>query len=268
MASSSLLAVGIVASAWILSAQKLVQPNPSLRRRVTSLLWWKAQFSLHPVLIGLGVFYIGGSRWYSDNGSQTALLRMLALSPFVFNWGVEPYDMPDDKIFRMLFYLHHIAPLCTVVVTGDGHDPTRGDDISFAAAQALVFGHLWCLHTFFTLERYEILSKQSLFLPYHVQGMVVFFVYWVALFRLVGDATTATDGVDDTFFFWTSMTLKLSMPLLLQLLGRWGLYLRLLRVDPDGPAKDDQFERRKQPVELALLVGMAGAAKLFLGRNA
>ena len=160
-----LLAVTTVSTVWIVLAHIVrVQPSQSIRKHITSQFLWKLQFFLHPIIIGGGVYWIG------HNGSTISLVL---LSPFCFNFAVEPYDMPSDRLFQALFYLHHIAPLMTLLFQPE----TPATDETFAVTQGVAFGHLWCLHTFFTLDRYNVVNKQSLFWPYTVQGALVFFLY-------------------------------------------------------------------------------------------
>ena len=111
-----------------------------IRKTITSYLWWKVQFMLHPILVGIGVYYgiinatiattattmssdetaaaANASVSISDgNGGINRMIVMTILSLFVFNFGIGPHEMPfSDFIFRACFYIHHIAPLFTCCI--------------------------------------------------------------------------------------------------------------------------------------------------------
>ena len=150
-----ILTVVVVASIWIAFAHRVVQKNPRIRKCMTSHPLWKLQFALHPLIVAVGAYLI--STWDSTDVSASSSrinVPMLCLSPFVFNFGVEPWDMPADWLFRLLFYFHHVAPLMTIITSASmlkdyGFHDDKKYYSSFCWIQALLFGHMWMLHTFF-----------------------------------------------------------------------------------------------------------------------
>merc|ERR1712023_474469 len=87
------LLAGVV---WICLAQTLFNRDKVLRARVTANVLWKIQFFFHPFIIGAFVL----RRWK---------LPIIFLTPFVFNFGVEPWDLPRELLFYTCFYAHHFA---------------------------------------------------------------------------------------------------------------------------------------------------------------
>ena len=155
-------------------------------------------------------------------------LWALALAPFVFSFGVEPWDLPEDLVFWTYFYMHHVAPLLACVEAA-----TSGGD--GALARALLFGHVWLLHPVGRLS-----MKQSLFWPYMVEGFAVL-AYFGHLAAPVA-----------------------FLPVVVQFVGRWGLYrfvTHKFNIVP-GHAYYDAFEDRKQPLELAAVLGGVAVACL------
>ena len=124
-----------------------------------------------------------------------------------------------------------VAPLLAAVEAA-----TSGSD--GALARALLFGHVWLLHPVGRLS-----FKQSLFWPYMVQGFAVL------------------------AYFGHVATPVAFLPVAVQFVGRWGLYrfvTHKFNIVP-GHAYYDAFEDRKQPLELAAVLG--GVAVAYLSNN-
>ena len=68
--------------------------------------FWKMQFMLHPVIVFVFLFYASIRSTYSSS-----VFLSLTFVPFLFNWGVEPWDIPKDVYFQCFFYIHHLSPL-------------------------------------------------------------------------------------------------------------------------------------------------------------
>ena len=99
----------------------------------------------------------------------------------------------------------------------------------------ILFGHVWLLHPVGRLS-----FKQSLFWPYMVEGFAV-----LAYFGLVAAPVAF-------------------LPVAVQFVGRWGLYLFVthkFNIVPGTPYYD-AFEDRKQPLELAAVLGGVAVACL------
>ena len=210
-----------------------VRRRPALRKRITSNPLWKVQFALHPVVVGgmVCISQLTSNPWWA-----------LALCPFVFNFGVEPWDLPESFIFFGCFYAHHVAPLLACLLQQAGSSPHAGaeDASSFALAQGLVFGHVWLLHTIGTLEKWRIIDKQRWFWPYMVEGALLKLLWFGSVSRL---------------------QLATLLPLFVQFAGRWGLYAYLMRLmgwPKPGDEFYDAFEQRKLPAEFAALILAAG----------
>merc|ERR1712154_470785 len=96
--------------------------------------WWQLQFSLHPLIIGGGV-------WLSATYPSYGLLCALGVAPFSFNLAMEPWVLPGDFMFMSFFHVHHVAPLlaCCVTVESIG-------TLSFSTAQSYLWAILWSVH--------------------------------------------------------------------------------------------------------------------------
>ena len=200
---------------------KHVRQRPELRKKLKDNAFFWTQFWLHPVIVAGFV--------YASAVTQN-LLWALALAPFVFSFGVEPWDLPEDLVFWTYFYMHHVAPLLACVEAA-----TSNVDAAGALARALLFGHVWLLHPVGRLS-----FKQSLFWPYMVEGFAV-----LAYFGLVAAPVAF-------------------LPVAVQFVGRWGLYLfvtKKFNIVPGSPYYD-AFEDRKQPIELAAVLGGVAVACL------
>ena len=135
-------------------------------------------------------------------------------------------------VFWTYFYMHHVAPLLAAVEAA-----TSNVDAAGALARALLFGHVWLLHPVGRLS-----MKQSLFWPYMVEGFAV-----LAYFGHVATPTPVA-----------------FLPVVVQFVGRWGLYrfvTHKFNIVP-GHAYYDAFEDRKQPLELAAVLGGVAVACL------
>ena len=200
---------------------KHVRQRPALRKKLKDNAFFWTQFWLHPVIVA-GFVYVSGR---TENP-----LWALALAPFVFSFGVEPWDLPEDLVFWTYFYMHHVAPLLAAVEAA-----TSNVDAAGALARALLFGHVWLLHPVGRLS-----MKQSLFWPYMVEGFAV-----LAYFGHVAAPVAF-------------------LPVAVQFVGRWGLYrfvTHKFNIVP-GHAYYDAFEDRKQPLELAAVLGGVAVAYL------
>ena len=126
--------------------------------------------------------------------------------------------------------MHHVAPLLACVEAA-----TSNVDAAGALARALLFGHVWLLHPVGRLS-----MKQSLFWPYMVEGFAVL------------------------AYFGHVATPVAFLPVAVQFVGRWGLYrfvTHKFNIVP-GHAYYDAFEDRKQPLELAAVLGSVAVACL------
>ena len=232
--------IGLIVTAFsfgfVLFAHSLKR-RPARRKQITGLKLWKAQFFFHPLIVGFLVFFAQSqSAWFA-----------IMLVPFVFNFGVEPWDLPSDAIFYVFFYAHHVGPLLACLWPGgDSQDHT------FAATNGLMFGHLWLLHTIGNLDHLQVISKQSLFWPYMLQGFVLNACWCHA-------AMQAAQGHG-------AALLQQFLPLLVQYAGRWGLYIyirRLMGWPSPGAELYDGFETLKQPMEAGLLLCAAACVAVM-----
>jgi hypothetical protein len=201
---------------FVLLAHAAMNRNAALRARVTGNPLWKAQFFLHPLIVS-GCIWLAARDGTSSNTGEISWWAPIVLAPFVFNFGVEPWDLPRDLVFYTLFYAHHLGALlaCAVAVV----EISRG-----GAPTALLFGHCWLLHTIGNLDHWMVIDKQRWFWPYMVQGFVVKCVWCRSLPSTAAVACVAV-----------------------QYVGRWGLHIRLQAL-VDG-ATVDTFEVRKQFIE-------------------
>jgi hypothetical protein len=256
-----LLALGLIALSHGVFAR-----YPHFRTRVTRFILWKAQFHLHPLLI---LVWLWPFRDVVSGGSAPRGLPAWLLVPTVFNWGVEPWNLPrGDIVFMALFYMHHAAPVVASVVLNAGVLDSRlgsGNEPALFSAvlrwQAVLFAHAWALHPIGALDAKGIIDKQRLFWPYMAQGLLVKGLWW----RSVLGAVPLSSSVP-------SMLVVLCGPILLQYVGRLGLYWRLCALQnrqaaPGEPpfASLDPFETRKQWAEpaaflLALILAVVAPA--------
>jgi len=199
------------------------------RSRVTGNSLWKMQFFCHPLIVGAWLLY---PQW----------LPPLLLVPFVFNWGVEPWDLPRDAPFFACFYAHHLAPLlASMVLAASASDEGALASRGWRTAQALLFAHCWLLHTLGDLHHRALVDKQRWFWPYTGLGFALHCRWWSAVAAAVAASSTPAP-------LWL-----MAGPVLLQYAGRWGLYARLLALFPTMVGQD-AFEERKLPAEAASLV--------------
>lgn len=231
--------LALLGAAWIALSQ-FFRRRPLIRKKVTSSRPWKFQFSLHPVIIGGLVYHSCRSR---------NPLWMIVLSPFVFNFGIEPWDQPQSLVFNACFYGHHVAPLLACLdFAGEGLSVEAGKLERFAIAQGLVFAHVWLLHTVGSLEWSGFAIKQRIFWPYVIQGFVLN-AFWFHSCLLLGSSPSL-----------------FALPLLLQYCGRWGLYLSVCVAvgwPKPGDKGYDSFEVRKMPAEFISLCFAAAACVAF-----
>lgn len=205
----------------------VVARDSKLRSSITSSVWWKLQFASHPLLVGSLVYW---------HGKYQHPLAKLLLVPIVFNFGVNQRLLPNDMLFLVCFYLHHMAPL---LVFHNNIQQPHGDNDGglFPLAQALLLGHAWALHTIGFLDHhFKWVNKQAFFFPYMMLGFVWKLYWWYNL-------------TNDGNLYWLA-----TYPIFLQYIGRWGLYWRLMTLFGGSHplhGSDDALERRKQPVELA-----------------
>jgi hypothetical protein len=204
---------------------KHVSATPAIRKTIkaTSLFW--AQFLAHPLIVAAAIYVAGRTQ---------NPLWALALAPFVFNLGMEPGSLPfDSLLFSTFFYAHHAAPLFACVEAA----ATCGGDATAAIARALVYCFAWQAHPI-----WQVPNKERLFWPYMIEGAVV-----LANFGHVVAATPIAFA-----------------PVLMQFVGRWGLYLctkHKFDLKP-GHKYYDAFDDRKQPIELAAVLGGVAVACL------
>jgi len=201
---------------------KRVKQRKELRNKIKDARLFWAQFLLHPVIVAALVYVSGVT------GNP---LWAFALAPFVFNWGMEPGSLPKSISFYTFFYAHHAAPLfgCVEAATGGGGDPTG------ALARALVYGHAWMAHPI-----WQVPNKERLFWPYMIEGFIV-----LAYFGHVLAATPVA-----------------FVPMLVQFVGRWGVQLLTKHAFDLKPGHKyyDEFDDRKQPYELAAVLGSVAVA--------
>ena len=255
MAHAPRLAVLFLVVVFVLVAHRIIDRQPALRKAITSNLWWKAQLFCHPFIVGIFIWVSRASRqeWWA-----------VGLVPYVFNCGVEPGNgLTKRAVFAAFFYMHHIAPLMacfdltgmqSAASVGRPGRPSAGALMRFSFAQALLFGHCWLLHTIGLLEKSLSRGKQlkqQLFWPYMVLGMFAQ-LYW---FR-----TAAGLFPPEKWSLVSGEVPLLLWPVLLQYIGRWGLYAyvqRLMGWPRPGHELHDAFETKKQLIEPFTLLNAA-----------
>jgi len=214
------------------------------RAKITGRKLWKAQFLCHPIIVFFFTFLAG-----SVPHSRAKAVLALCITPFAFNWGVEPWDLPPDPIFFLCFYAHHLAPIAACLVS-----------TTAPMAQALLFAHGWQLHTIGSLDRlpknhWAHVSKQLWCGPYYLQGFLVQCFWW--------------HSIGTSFGGQPSSEIVRLLPVLIQFAGRWGLYLRLEALMGHPQVTDpkyDALEARKQGVELGGFALAFLLVRMFLHR--
>ncbi|GAB5354375.1 hypothetical protein AAMO2058_000113400 [Amorphochlora amoebiformis] len=119
---------------------RYLRHHKELRSKITKSWMWKTQFFCHPVIIFIFLSKFHGS-----------YIATVLLVPFVLNFGVEPWKLPNDLMFYGFFYLHHIAPITLMHITIPHHQKL---------SQALLFGHAWCLHPIGSLVHWGYVNKE------------------------------------------------------------------------------------------------------------
>lgn len=198
-------------------SQTIVNADAVLRARIIRIPLWKLQFFCAPVAMFVCL------RAAARSSPTSWPWAAMALTPFCWNFAVEPWALPNDRLFRGAFYTHHVAPILACVQMQSQRFHSDG-----GMAQALLFAHCWLLHPIGNFDHWGIISKQILFWPYISSGFLCM-VYW-----------------------WSSSTTSMlaAAAVALQYAGRWGLFLRLIALY-GAPMSADRFEVRKQPAELA-----------------
>ena len=221
-----LVVLPLLLCAALTFASTKLSSHPQTRKRVTRNPFWKLQFFCHPLVVFLLLVLGRGS-----------LKASLCLVPFVFNFAVEPWDLPGDVLFRACFFLHHVAPvLCAVgyLIAGSNNasrdSVISGDVARRMLGQGMLFAHAWALHTIGNLDHLQWVDKQRVFWPYMAQGFLIKWVWWAGLLNNGGSPALE------------------ALPILVQYAGRWGLYLRLQHLLGTS-LPHDAFEKRKQAVE-------------------
>jgi len=251
--------IGYIPALIFLGIAQYLPQRPDVRKRITKNRLWKAQFFLHPVIIGGLV-----SAALSSEGDSLTAFYAMCLTPFAFNFAVEPWDLPTDSVFKMFFYFHHIAPIVACF-----NPKVRQDSLNFTVpvAHGLLFGHVWFLHTMGNLEHWGWIKKMDWFWAYELTGFFVHtFWFWAVFF-----SQNMYAGISTSSYIFSAF--RLLLPVLLQYIGRWGLYLRLLQLAgwPEPPYVGyDEFETKKTAVEAGSLVlgaALAGSGAHFFGSS-
>lgn len=219
----------VCAVLFILLTHTKFKVDRAARSQVTGNPLWKAQFFGGPFLI----FCILWSAARSTPSETPWVFLPLILTPFVFNFGVEPWDLPVDTLFYLCFYSHHIAPVVACIGLQQAQ---QHDNIS----TALLFAHCWLLHPISSLQHWGLLNKQRIFWFYMLQGFIIKCFWWNKNYKNISTGITSA--------------LVVSLGVFMQYLGRWGLYLRLNSLVSDGSMRLDHFEWRKQNVEASAFV--------------
>jgi len=217
---------------FIALARFYIQKHKDLRSTITSRNAWVTQFFCGPLIIFAALMY--ASRLGVADGPWLAML----LTPVLFNFGVEPSEQPDDIIFELAFYSHHFAPLSALIAV-QSHEFSSDAN---AIGVALLFAHIWLLHPLSSLKRWGIVDKQKYFWPYVALGFVVKIFFWRSIIAAS---------------LWVIV-----LPVVLQYVGRWGLYMRLMHKYGQY-IPSDSFEKRKQIWEFVALVSAFALAVMF-----
>ncbi|CAB9497783.1 expressed unknown protein [Seminavis robusta] len=228
----------LLSMAVIALARLCVQPNKALRKTITSNRLWKLQFLCHPIIVAGILMASSLPTEKEETTSSFVIMSFATLSVlFAFNFGVEPFDVPNDMMFSLCFYLHHYAVVVASAIMlsfpteDDGNHNTK---FSFGLSQAILLGHAWLLHPVAYLDTKQIIDKQAIFLPYIATGFICMLYWW----------SQDGDVIIPKVF---------RLPVAMQYMGRWGLYVRLCLLTgwhkPDHP-NHDSFEWRKQYYEL------------------
>ncbi|CAD7956701.1 unnamed protein product [Amoebophrya sp. A120] len=214
------------------------------RNAIVKNVFWKFQFNLHPVIVGLCVYLASCPKdlYFAEYASFMVV-------PFAFNFAVEPWDLPfRDKLFSLFFYLHHFGPVvgCIAADWASNHLAAAGKIIPLSAtvtsnstslpATALLFAHIWLLHPIGTLDAKKLLNKQKIFWPYVLQGFLLKIAFW-------REMITAEKVYVSNYGLIQMQTDAIVLAIFLQFIGRWGSFLRLrLRFKI---MKEDKFEWHK-----------------------
>ena len=186
--------------------------------------FWKMQFMLHPVIVFVFLFYASIRSTYSSS-----VFLSLTFVPFLFNWGVEPWDIPKDVYFQCFFYIHHLSPLIQMLFLQIenqkiiNNSPSLIIELSSSSTSStistihnlaipLIYAHIWLLHTIGYLDRLKYIDKQNWFWQYIIQGFVLNLFYWYVYMRNVKFPS---------FLSWSNF------PIICQYIGRWGLYISI-----------------------------------------
>ena len=288
--SPDLLALCLLSTFFIGISRNIVQKQPDLRRRILANRLWQLQFLLHPIIVFLLVLRASTNiNQYPDiSASGPAVFPLVLLSPFVFNFAVEPWNQPPDLQFKIAFYAHHIAPLlacCGSLLPAElapsARRTSEGSDDSFGSlgllgawqrfsfAQAAMFAHLWLLHPMDDLNRRKIIDKQRWFWPYMLQGVFVFGWFWWEVVGVIGAMVPRQGEAAGSEQTISANLLLLILPVFVQLLGRWWLYWRvmcLLGSFKPGDPNYDAFETRRLTVESVLWLASGFLALSVRGR--
>jgi len=266
--SSLLLAVVLpplgFALVMIVLSRAYVGRRPSVRAALVRNKLWKLQFILHPILMLLMISVVSAA--LQKASSPFTIIAQCALVVVSFNFGVEPFDIPQDKIFLCFFYLHHLAPSLVAAslalatpfssswsssagATGSGG---AGGAILIAAAlpSAMVVGHAWALHPISYVHQKRWIDKHRWFGPYVISGCALHYNWWLSLCQHAYPATVASFVI---------------LAVLSQYVGRWGLYLRACQLygwQRQCHPNHDPFEWNKQCAESVGLVATAILASL------
>jgi hypothetical protein len=198
-----------------------------IRSIITKHFLWKLQFFFHPII----VYY-----FILNNN----VLNSLIFIPFLFNFGVEPWDLPNDLIFNIFFYCHHIAPLLLCI-----YNILLQIEINYSnlIAQAILFSHAWLLHSIGNLDHLKVINKQKWFWQYMFIGFILKCYWWHS-------------------FYNKDIISYDKAPIFIQYIGRWGLYIRIMKLIKNKEIENninniknnvvniDKFENSKQRIEL------------------
>jgi hypothetical protein len=203
-----------------------------IRAKSTLSIAWKIQFMLRPVMVFSFLYYASNNYHYSSS-----VLLSLAFVPFVFNWGIEPWEIPKDVYFRTFFYLHYFAIIFQLLWfqlenqekhllhVSSASSPTstmvaNGNVIlSKSIAISLLYAHIWLLYPIRYLDHLKYINKQNWFWWYVCFGFILNLYYWNAVMSKIDHPT---------FFSWDTL------PLYLHYVTRWSLHIRMEQLINSG----------------------------------
>lgn len=142
----------------------VLSANDEYRRAVAHNPLWKVQFLFHPVIVGGCVYF----------ANSTLPVCGLLVAPFVFNWGVEPYNLADDPLLLFLFTVHHLAPVAACVAI-ESFSATASSNI----AVALVFAHAWLTHSVNFLDHKGVITRDKWIWRYLALDFVLKCMWWM-----------------------------------------------------------------------------------------